>query len=206
MGLRNRIKFIALRYTWRRRNAHNGTNIKNIFDINCVEVGQGTYGEIYVLNHNVGRKLRIGSFCSIAPEVVFVLNSDHNLKTVSTFPFKVRILKNELFEAVSKGDIIVEDDVWIGFRSIILSGVHIGQGAVIAAGAVVTKDVPPYAIVAGNPAQIIRKRFSEKIISKVLTFNYDELDSTKIERSISWLYQEIDEENIDKILYELTKK
>lgn len=206
MGLKRYIEFTVLQHAWRKKNAHNTTKMENIFDINCVEVGQGTYGKIFVLNHNIGNKLTIGSYCSIAPGAAFVLNSDHNLKTVSTFPFKAKILKNEMFEAVSKGDIVVDDDVWIGLNAIILSGVHIGQGAVIAAGAVVTKDVPPYAVAAGNPAKVIKKRFEEEIISKLLTINYGELDNKDIERSISQLYMEVNEENIDKIVHELGNK
>lgn len=205
MRLKKYIKFTALQCMWKKKNPHNTTQIENIFDINCVEVGRGTYGKIFVLNHNVGNKLTIGAYCSIAPGVVFVLNSDHNLKTVSTFPFKVKILRSEMFEAVSKGDIFVGDDVWIGLNAIILSGVHIGQGAVIAAGAVVTKDVPPYAVVAGNPARVVKKRFDEEIISKLLTINYGELDKKDIERSISQLYMEVNEENIDNIVHELGK-
>lgn len=200
MGLKRYIKFTALQRAWRKKNAHNTTKMENIFDINCVEVGRGTYGGIFVLNHNVGNKLSIGSYCSIAPGVAFVLNSDHNLKTVSTFPFKVKILKNEMFEAVSKGNILVGDDVWIGLNAIVLSGVHIGQGAVIAAGAVVTKDVPPYAIVAGNPARIIKKRFSEEIILKLLTLDYGKIDAQNIKRNIEYLYNEITQDNVDKIL------
>lgn len=169
-------------------------------------VGQGTYGGIYVLNHNTGSKLSIGLFCSIALEAVFVLNSNHNMKTISTFPYKVKLLKNEHYKVVTKGDIIVENDVWIGIRLIILSGVHTGQGAVVAAGSVITKDVPPYAIVAGNPAKIVRKRFSNEIISKLLTLDYDKLDISNIQRNHKWLYQEVNEENVDKILYALIDK
>lgn len=95
---------------------------------------------------------------------------------------------------------MVGDDVWIGLNAIVLSGVHIGQGAVIAAGAVVTKDVPPYAIVAGNPARIIKKRFSEEIILKLLTLDYGKIDAQNIKRNIEYLYNEITQDNVDKIL------
>ena len=91
-------------------------------------------------------------------------------------------------EATSKGDIIVDDDVWIGQRALIMSGVHIGQGAIIASGAVVTKDVPPYAIVGGVPARIIRFRFSEKIIKELLKIDYSMLSYEMIREHVDDLY------------------
>lgn len=93
--------------------------------------------------------LQIGNFVSIAQEVIFLLDAEHYVKHLSTFPFKVKYLNNAKEEAFGKGDIIIDDDVWLGYRSTIMSGVHIGQGAVIAAGAIVTKDVPPFSIVGG---------------------------------------------------------
>lgn len=143
------IKWYRIR-KWRKKNLHNKTMPVNDFDFNSVSVGNYTYGGIQVCNYNLYEKLDIGNFCSIASETMFVLNADHNVNTISSFPFKVKCLGVEKFEALSKGDIIVGDDVWIGYRATILSGVHIGQGAVIAAGAVVTRDVPPYAIVGAN--------------------------------------------------------
>jgi len=101
-------------------------------------------------------------------DVLFLLGGNHNIETFSTYPFKVMIL-GEKKEAWSKGPIIVEDDVWIGTRAMILSGVRIGQGAIIAAGAVVTKDVPPYSIVGGNPAKIIKYRFYKNLIDLIKT-------------------------------------
>jgi serine acetyltransferase len=103
-------------------------------------------------------------------------------------------------EATSKGDIIIKDDVWIGANAIILSGVTIGQGALIGAGAVVTKDVPPYAIVGGNPAKVIKYRFSEKVIKKLLEFDFSKLDQNKIKTNIEALYKNITDENVDDVL------
>ena len=98
----------------------------------------------------------------------------------------------EKAEANSKGDIIIDDDVWIGYRAIVLSGVHVGQGAVIAAGAVVTKDVPPYAIVGGNPAKVINYRFDEDMIDKLLEFDYTGIDEKLISQHIDELYQKME--------------
>lgn len=97
------------------------------------------------------------------------------MDSFSTFPFKVKFLNYEV-EALTKGPIIVKDDVWIGFGSFVLSGVTIGQGAVVAAGSVVTKDVPPYAIVGGNPARVIRYRFSNEQVDTLKRIDFSEID------------------------------
>ncbi|MDD6071629.1 MAG: CatB-related O-acetyltransferase [Clostridiales bacterium] len=133
-----------------------------------VKVGNYTYGNLYVHISNTERQLTIGNYCSIAENVCFVLNSDHPLHSISTFPIKTIVLGLSNDEAISKGDIIVDDDVWIGYGATIMSGVHFGQGAVVAAGAVVTKDVPPYAIVGGVPAKVIKYRFEPEMIEELL--------------------------------------
>lgn len=102
-------------------------------------VGNHTYGRLNVLNSSDTYCLRIGNFCSIAHDVFFIVCADHPTNIISTFPFKVKCIRSHSHEAISRGDIIVEDDVWIGHRATILSGVQIGQGAVVA------KDVHPYA-------------------------------------------------------------
>ena len=111
-------------------------------------------------------------------------------RSISSYPYRVWIT-NEKQEGVSKGNIIVDDDVWIGFRSTILSGVHIGQGAIVAAGSVVTKDVPPYAIVGGVPAKVIKYRFSPEMIEELLKVDYSKLTKEMIEEHIEDLYAEL---------------
>lgn len=164
------VNFLYCRKRWRRENKHNYTVMgKKIFDRRKVLVGRGTYGElnIYQFESNA-RRLMIGNYCSIAPEVSFLIDGEHLYNTLFTYPFNSRY--NHIYdETGSKGDIIIEDDVWIGYRSTILSGVHIGQGAIIAAGAVVVKDVPAYAIVGGVPAKVIKYRFDKKIIDILKT-------------------------------------
>lgn len=177
---------------WRGLNPHNFTNAENLFEPSLVEVGDYTYGGLKVLTYNEGEKLRIGRYCSIAQEVMFVLSADHFTDHISSYPYKVWVGGGEQ-EGVSKGDIIVGDDVWIGFRSTILSGVTIGQGAVIAAGSVVTKDVPPYAIVGGVPAKVIKYRFSDEIIEKMLKIDYSRVDEKLIREHIDDLYTVVDE-------------
>ena len=172
-------------------------------------IGKHTYGfnlssvEYFCPNNEI--KLKIGDYCSIGPDVHFILASEHPYKGISTYPFKVKCL-GESFEAKSKGDIVLGDDVWIGLGSIILSGVTIGQGAVVAAGSVVTKDVPPYAIVGGNPAKVIKYRFEPEVIEKLLSFNFKKLDDDIVKELKEKLYQEITKDNVDEILSEIKSK
>lgn len=177
---------------WRKENSHNKTRLGIIHgNRDVITVGNETYGTINCLTSVSKAHLNIGSFCSIADNVQFILNADHDLHNISTFPFKTMIL-NEGEEATSKGDIVVSDDVWIGQNAIILSGVKIGQGAVIAAGSVVTKDVPPYAVVGGNPSRIIKYRFDEEIINELLKIDYSNIDIRKIKNLKEIFYKKID--------------
>lgn len=176
---------------WRKLNPNNFTNAEDLFDPTLVEVGDCTYGGLRVLTYNKDNKLRIGKFCSIAQDVMFVLSGDHYTNHISSYPYRVWIM-NEKQEGVSKGNIIVDDDVWIGFRSTILSGVHIGQGAIVAAGSVVTKDVPPYAIVGGVPAKVLKYRFSHELIAELLKVDYGKLTEAMVREHIDDLYSKLE--------------
>lgn len=133
------------------------------------EIGEHTYGIPKVMHWEEKASLKIGKFCSIAGDVTIFLGGNHRTDWISTYPFNVL---NELFPNArkitghpsTKGDVVIGNDVWIGWSATILSGVAIGDGAVIAAKSVVTKNVPPYAIVAGNPARVVKYRFSQEII------------------------------------------
>lgn len=132
-------------------------------------------------------KLIMGKFCSIASGAKFIFNSaNHTLNSLSTYPFPLffeewNLDKQHVASAWdNKGDIVIGNDVWIGYEAVILSGVHIGDGAVIGARAVVTKDVPPYAIVAGIPAKEVRKRFDEETINKLQQMQWWNWDFDKI--------------------------
>lgn len=187
MEIIDKIKFKLYRKRWRKENTHNMTAPMNKFPMELVKVGKETYGNLYVLAFNKDSKLSIGNYCSIAPNVSFMLSADHITNYVSTFPYKVKIM-GEPLEGLSKGDIVIEDDVWLGYGATIMSGVHIGQGAIVAAGAVVTKDVPPYAIVGGVPAKVIKKRFSEDVIKELLKIDYGQLNRDMIKNHIDDLY------------------
>lgn len=184
----NSLKLYLKKIKWRRANRHNFTFAVNAeVSVKNVTVGNYTYGPIKILSAVEKSKLKIGAFCSIAEGVLFVLNSEHPTDLISTYPIKARILKH-CADATSKGDIVIDDDVWLGARCIVMSGVHIGQGAVIAAGAVVTKDVPPYAIVGGVPAKIIRYRFTEKTVEELLKIDFSAMDKKTIEMLKDELY------------------
>ena len=124
-------------------------------------------------------KLIIGKFCSIACGAKFIFTSaNHSLKSLSTYPFPLffeewNLDKKDVSQAWdNKGDIVIGNDVWIGYEAVIMSGVTIGDGAIIGARAVVTKDVPPYTIVGGIPARPIRSRFCDETISKLLELKW----------------------------------
>ena len=160
------------------------------FNVELVSVGNKSYGVLNVINHSDNYRLIIGNYCSIAPDVTFIVCGEHAINHISTFPFKAHCFE-ERFEAVSKGDIVIEDDVWIGTKAIIMSGVTIRQGAIVAAGAIVTHDVPPYGIVAGVPAVLINKRFSDDLIQLLMKIDYAKLNQNLIERYIDLLYTDI---------------
>ena len=176
---------------WKIINSHNFTTIGNDFDFNRVSVGIGTYGKLTVLLHNSDYYLKIGNYCSIAPNVIFVPASEHKTNSFSTYPFKKKIVNSSIYEATSKGNIYIDDDVWIGVGAIILSGVHIEQGSVIAAGSVVVKDVPAYSVVAGNPAKIIKYRFNQDIINKLLSIDFSQINDEFIKKNIESIYTPI---------------
>jgi len=185
---------------WRALNAHNQTHAEHEFDFARVRVGAMTYGVIDPEICNDGEEtLTIGSFCSIARGVHFLLASEHPYRGLSTFPFKVMV-RGDRSEALSKGSIVVEDDVWIGMNALICSGVRIGQGAVIAAGSVVTHDVEPYAIVGGNPAHLIKYRFGESVRRKLVQFDYSKLDISHLANEVEAFYEPITDSNVDVVL------
>jgi len=187
---------------WREKNAHNRTKPRDFMDMDLIDIGKDTYGTISVFIGSRESKLFIGNYCSIGSDVAFLLNVDHPINHLSTYPFKAMFWDEP--EALSKGNIVIEDDVWIGHGAIIMSGVRIGQGAIVAAGAVVTKDVPPYAVVGGVPAKLIKYRFSPSVISKLLTIEFGKIEKTKMMNEIASFYQPIDERNVDEIVAKVT--
>ncbi|MCI8856135.1 MAG: CatB-related O-acetyltransferase [Clostridiaceae bacterium] len=134
-----------------------------------------------------GDKLVIGKFCALASGVRFIMGpANHRMNSISTYPFNVfggawaDHTPPHLSQLPFKGDIVIGNDVWIGRKSIIMPGVRIGDGAVIAAYSVVTKDVPPYTVAGGNPAAVIRKRFDEELISLLLELRWWDFEAEEL--------------------------
>ena len=139
-------------------------------------------------------KLIIGKFCSIACGTKFMFNcANHTLKSLSTYTFPLFYEEWELEKSNittawdNKGDIVIGNDVWIGYKAVIMAGVHIGDGAIIAARAVVTKDVPPYTIVGGTPAKEIRKRFDAEVIEQLLILKWWDWSTDKIHQCLPYI-------------------
>ena len=139
-------------------------------------------------------KLIIGKFCSIACGTKFMFNcANHTLKSLSTYTFPLFYEEWELEKSNittawdNKGDIVIGNDVWIGYEAVIMAGVHIGDGAIIAARTVVTKDVPPYTIVGGTPAKEIRKRFDAEIIQQLLLLKWWNWSTDKIRQCLPYI-------------------
>lgn len=185
-------KFQAL---WRSKNMHNSTEVKNKFQIDRVEIGKYTYGDLEVYTFGEDDSyLKIGCFCSIAGNVKFLLGGEHPLKYISTYPFSVHVY-NQKEGKSSKGNIVVDDDVWICDGCTILSGVHIGRGAVVGAGSIVTKDIPPYGIYVNN--EVKRYRFNENIRNKLMQIDFNKIDLNCF-RELSEI--ELSDDNIDEIV------
>ena len=141
-------------------------------------------------------KLIIGKFCSIACGTKFLFNcANHTLKSLSTYTFPLFYEEWELEKSNittawdNKGDIVIGNDVWIGYEAVIMAGVHIGDGAIIAARAVVMKDVPPYTIVGGTPAKEIRKRFDAEVIQQLLMLKWWDWSADNIRQCLPYIME-----------------
>lgn len=199
MKIKELIEKFVCRRLWDKHNPGTKTRIgknrdKRIIDLirlGKLTVGKYSYGSLNIDLIGCGDEaLHIGSLCSISSQCTFLLSGEHNVKALSSYPFDA-IFCGQNITPKSKGPIIIDDDVWIGDHALILSGVHIGQGAVVAAGCVVTKDVPPYAIVGGVPAKVIKYRFNDALIQELLKVDYSKLNDTLIKAHIPELYKEL---------------
>lgn len=152
-----------------------------------VKTGIGTYGvqNITIQDYKQNTVLEIGNFCSIASNVTVLLGGNHRYNRITTFPFNILygFGENNPSDGYSNGNVIIENDVWIGTGVSILSGITIGNGSIIAAGSHVIKDVPPYAIIGGNPGKVIKYRFDEETIEKLLKIKWWEWSLDKIKEN-----------------------
>lgn len=185
--------------------------LKNIITNPNIIVGDYTYYDDFENVNNfeknvkyhfdfIGEKLIIGKFCMIASDVQFIMNgANHLTKSISSFPFAIfgEDWKNAMDgkNYPTKGNTEIGNDVWIGFNSIIMPGVKIGDGAIIATNSTVTKNVEPYSIVGGNPAKEIKKRFSKEQIEKLLEIKWWNWEIEKITENV----QNLTGENIESL-------
>ncbi|AZV57955.1 CatB-related O-acetyltransferase [Clostridium sp. AWRP] len=199
-----------------RSNDYQTIYLKNVITRDNIKVGDYTiYNDYYNDPRNFEKnnvlyqypvnndKLIIGKFCSIACKTKFLMTSgNHTMKSLSTYTFPIFYEEWDLDVRHitdawdNKGDIVIGNDVWIGYDAIIMSGVKIGDGAIIGTRAIVTNDVPPYTIVGGIPAKFIKKRFSDDIIFKLLKIKWWDWSYEKIQANI----KHIQSGNIDKLL------
>lgn len=149
-----------------------------------VHVGEHTYGAPAVRWWGEEAGLRVGRYGSIARDVVIFLGGNHRVDWITTYPFSAlapwKRLTGPMPHPATRGDVVIGNDVWLGEGCTILSGVSIGDGAVVAARAVVARDVPPYAIVAGNPARVIRYRFAERQVDALLALAWWNWDDARV--------------------------
>lgn len=147
-------------------------------DLAAFDIGRFTWGYLAVTDRHPGSTLRIGQFCSFAYGTHIVLGGEHRSDFVSTYRFPAYPPFSERFgdmadeTRATKGDVVVGNDVWIGQQALIMSGATVGDGAIVGAGSVVRRDVPPYGIVAGNPARVVGYRFTPEQISELLEIKW----------------------------------
>lgn len=161
-----------------------------------ISVGRFTYGHdrLTVRQWGEGAELRVGSFCSFAEKITIVLGGNHRSDWVSTYPFG-HIFEEQFGSTratghpTTNGDVVIGDDVWIGIGATVMSGITIGPGAIVAANAHVVRDVEPYAIVGGNPAELIRRRFDAEIIALLLQLQWWTLPVSEIRQIVPLLSQ-----------------
>ena len=171
--------------------------LKEVVSDPNIEVGEWTIYNDFAADpvdfeRNNGDRLVIGKFCSLACGARFLFNSaNHTLKSLSTYPFPIfwgeewGIDKSEVASAWdNRGDIVVGNDVWIGYEAVVMAGVTIGDGAIVASRAVVTRDVPPYAIVGGVPAKVIKYRFDPATVESLLAIKWWEWPAETIRRAL----------------------
>jgi chloramphenicol O-acetyltransferase type B len=147
-------------------------------------IGEFSYGVPVIVGGGGAGNLTIGRYCSIAAQTTIFLGGDHRTDWVTTYPFSAFSPSARRIRGhpSSRGDVVIGNDVWLARASTILSGVTIGDGAVVAAQAVVVRDVPPYAIVGGNPARVLRIRFAEEHVARLLKLRWWDWPPERLER------------------------
>ena len=199
----NKILLSIVNFRWKKNNQKNNIKLKSVIPLEMLDVGKATYGNLNIKVYDKKAKIKIGNYCSIADNVVFLVGGEHDYKRISTFPFQSLIYKQKT-KKNEKNDIVVDDDVWIGYESLILSGSHIGKGSVIGARSVVKGENPPYSVYVGN--KIIKKRFSDEIINKLNDIDYSKIDHVFGDEYSIICQEDITEDNVDNIIKKFINK
>ena len=160
-----------------------------------------SYGQLQVISTGEGADAKHGAFCSFASNIRVMLGGHHHMDFITTYPFGSvnESIFGEKKLPVNRGNVVIGNDVWIGDNVTIMAGVTIGDGAVIGCNTVVTKDVEPYSVVAGNPGRFIRYRFSEEVIEELLNIKWWDLPLEVIQEIVPYLTSTDIDENIQKI-------
>jgi len=162
-----------------------------------VEIGRHTYGfsEHTFPVFTEGARIVVGAFCAIGPEARIHGGGAHVVTRAAAFPLNAILFdrgKRNAPDDIDKGPTVIGNDVWIGEGAMVLAGLTVGDGAVVGARAVVTKSVPPYAIVAGNPARILRYRFDEDIRERLLALRWWDWDDDEIRKQKRWFMGDVE--------------
>ena len=175
--------------------------IKNSISNPQIEIGDYTYYDDPIDSENfernvlylfpfIGDRLIIGKYCAIGRGVKFIMNgANHKMNGFSTYPFYIfgngwEVATPAQDDLPNKGNTVVGNDVWMGYEALVMPGVQIGHGAIIASRSVVTADVPPYAIVGGNPARVIRRRFPDETVAALLDIAWWDWDAEKVTKNL----------------------
>lgn len=163
--------------------------------------GDGTYGNLIIRDYMGKDQVSVGSYTSIGPGVTILLGADHRVDWVTTFPFNILVdeFSHITGHPKSGGDVVIGSDVWLGLDSVIMSGVTIGDGAVVAARSLVTKDVPPFAIVGGVPAKLIRYRFDLDTRSRLLKIGWWNWSHSEVMKYVPLLQSDDVNEFIERV-------
>ena len=188
LKLTSKLNRVYSKYFLSKKNSY----LKEDPDFRKFDIGEWTYGTPKIFLGRTHGQLRIGKYCSIGPHVEIVLVGDHRTDFVTTYPFSVKFEECSHFIGYPRhrGDVVIGNDVWLCYGARILSGATIGDGAVVGMNAVVTQNIPPYAIVAGNPARIIRYRFSPEIIRELLSIQWWHWPHEDVMKAAPYLFSE----------------
>lgn len=199
--LKNILTRNIFRKRWRKYNKHNETRATSIFNLGSVTVGKNSYGNINFIQYDKSSTLKIGANVSIADETIFLGGGEHDYKRLSTWPYQSLTYHKK--KNWANYETVIEDDVWIGYGSMVLTGVRIGKGSIIGARSVVAKDVPPFSVYVGN--RVIKQRFSPKIIKELDKINFDDINHVSGDEYEKYCMTQLDEENYVEVIKAFTK-